>query len=243
MTQALTHPIDAIIFDCDGTLSKLEGINELARMNGVEKEVSQLTERAMSEGIFGSKIYEKRLSLTRPTKDQVQQLGHDYFTQATTDITHVIKIFKQLHKEIFIVTAGLTPAIQIFATKLNIKFDNIFAVDVIFDQHGQYQDFDRQSPLVELEGKHKIAQQIKKNYPRILHVGDGMNDFSTFDIVTRFVGYGGVYFREKMKSLCEFYITSDSTAPLLPLALTQEEINRLNGQDRELFEKGVNCFI
>ena len=34
-TWQLDHPINAIVFDCDGTLSIIEGIDELARNNGV----------------------------------------------------------------------------------------------------------------------------------------------------------------------------------------------------------------
>ena len=36
-----------VIFDCDSTLSTIEGIDELARMTGHEYDVAQLTKRAM----------------------------------------------------------------------------------------------------------------------------------------------------------------------------------------------------
>lgn len=44
-------PVDAVISDCDGTLSTIEGIDELARMNDVYAEISQLTQAAMTQGI------------------------------------------------------------------------------------------------------------------------------------------------------------------------------------------------
>ena len=40
---------DLVIFDCDSTLSGVEGIDELARMAGRQGDVSALTRRAMSE--------------------------------------------------------------------------------------------------------------------------------------------------------------------------------------------------
>ena len=36
-----------MVFDCDSTLSLIEGINELAAMNGVPYEVAELTRHAM----------------------------------------------------------------------------------------------------------------------------------------------------------------------------------------------------
>ena len=40
----LPDPIEAISFDCDSTLSSIEGIDELAKFNSCESEVNQLTE-------------------------------------------------------------------------------------------------------------------------------------------------------------------------------------------------------
>ena len=42
---------DAVCFDCDSTLSRIEGINELARRAGCEAEIASMTEAAM---IFSS---------------------------------------------------------------------------------------------------------------------------------------------------------------------------------------------
>ena len=44
----LKTSIDALIFDCDGTLSRIEGIDVLADQNGVGDAVKQLTHDAMT---------------------------------------------------------------------------------------------------------------------------------------------------------------------------------------------------
>jgi phosphoserine phosphatase len=44
-----TIPFDAVIFDCDGTLSAVEGIDELAEKNAVGREVKALTQIAMGQ--------------------------------------------------------------------------------------------------------------------------------------------------------------------------------------------------
>lgn len=239
MRMALKEAADAIVFDCDGTLSKLEGIVELAKMNGAEKEVDQLTEEAMSEGIFGEVIYEKRLLLTKPTQKQTEQLGHKYFLHATLDVIDVLKVFKALNKKIFIVTAGVTPAIRIFAEKLEIPEDHIYAVDLLFGDRGEYEDFDRESPLITINGKYHIVEQIKQQHGNVIHIGDGMNDYASFDIVQRFVGFGGNYYRQRMAELCDFYITSESILPLLPLSLTGNEIEKLSEENQALVHQGI----
>lgn len=45
----LAMNISAIIFDCDSTLSSIEGIDELAETKNVQQEVSRLTELAMNK--------------------------------------------------------------------------------------------------------------------------------------------------------------------------------------------------
>src|SRR4051812_47754308 len=74
-----TLPIDAIIFDCDGTLSHIEGIDELAKENGVGEQGVKLTEEAMGRSGMSPELYEHRLNLVLPTAAQVDTLGQLYF--------------------------------------------------------------------------------------------------------------------------------------------------------------------
>lgn len=239
MIQQLSSPISAVVFDCDGTLTKLEGIDELARKNDVGEEIQRLTAEAMDKTGLSEDLYQYRLNLVRPTQAQVLQLAEDYMAEVTPDTSSVITILQRLGKKVFIVSAGVNPAVKEFAVKLGIPAEQVFAVDLSFDTAGNYVDFDHASPLVENSGKPFIVNRLHEIYPRILHVGDGLNDFATHDIVTRFVGYGGVYYREWLAKACEFYIRSASMAALLPLALTQEECQNLTAAERDLYEQGM----
>ncbi len=80
--QSLLSPIDCIIFDCDGTLTAIEGIDALAEKNGVSQEVSALTAYAMGQAGINPDIYQQRLGLVRPTSSQVQQLAETIFCGA-----------------------------------------------------------------------------------------------------------------------------------------------------------------
>lgn len=235
----LEAPVSAVVFDCDGTLSALEGVDELARNNGVCEKVAAMTATAMGVSGLTPEIYQARLDLIYPRREQVIALGHHYFKHQVPDAERVINILHRMNKSIYVVSAGLYPAVAIFGELLQIPKKNIFAVDVHFDPQGNYLDYDRASPLVHNHGKRTIVEQIKTRHQTIVHIGDGLNDYATHDLVTRFIGYGGVYPRKNLADCCEYYISSTSLSPLLLLTLTQAECERLTTEEYALYQKGA----
>lgn len=227
----LTTPIEAIVFDCDGTLSHIEGIDELATANGVGEQVIQLTAQAMGHGGMNPELYQQRLNLVLPTSQQVGALSQLYLQHQTPDLLHVLQILQRLDKSIYIASAGIATAVINFGTLLGVKKENIFAVEVYFDENGNYHDFDRQSPLVYADGKRKIVQQLKQKHAEIAFVGDGSNDIVVADLVTCFIGYGGAYYREHIKQGSSYYISEPSMAPLLSACLTREELTQLSADE------------
>ena len=69
---------DGVVFDCDATLSALEGIDELAAQAGVAAEVSALTHRAMNGDILLEAIYGERLALIRPPRASLAAIARRY---------------------------------------------------------------------------------------------------------------------------------------------------------------------
>ncbi len=98
----LKTPLDAIVFDCDGTLSTIEGINELAKNNHVGDTVVALTHKAMSESGMTPEIYAQRLALTKPTRQQVLTVADQYIETLTPDTAALIAILLKLNKSIYI---------------------------------------------------------------------------------------------------------------------------------------------
>ncbi len=219
----LTLPIEAIVFDCDGTMSHIEGIDELANDNGVGEQVRKLTATAMGLSGLNPQLYSQRLNLVLPSFQQVLSLAQRYFQHISPDLPAVLAVLKAFNKHIYIVSAGISLAVTGFGELLDIKHENIFAVDVFFDEKGQYVNFDHQSPLIHTQGKRQIVEKIKKRHERIAFIGDGLNDLSVKDLVTRFIGYGGAFYRKNIEENCQFYISSPSIAPLIELCLTENE--------------------
>lgn len=232
-------PIDVISFDCDGTLSRIEGIDVLAHQNQVGEEVEAMTSLAMNETGITADLYKKRLFLVKPSRRQLIQLGQEYYYHRVLDIILVIEALISLNKLIYVLSAGLNPAVKIFSALLGISEEYVFAVDVYFDKDGKFKDYDHGAPTSGLRGKHDIIKCIKETHEKVAHVGDGMNDYEVNEIADRFIGYGGVKYRENIAKICDFYIKSPSLAPLLPLVLTKEEASRLMDKYKKLYEQGV----
>lgn len=234
-------PIDAFVFDCDGTLSMIEGIDELARSNGVGEMVESLTADAMSKLGISEEIYHARLSLVQPELEQAIAIGQQYYKRQVPHVSNVIQLLMRLNKTVYIVSGGLHQSVESFGELLQVPRNNIYAVNVQFDTNKKYIDFDRSSPLIRSHGKREIIMQLKKHHPRIVHIGDGLNDYVVYDLVTRFIGFGGVFYRENIAEGCEYYIKATSMAPLLPLTLTKDEYEALTLKERELYHHGLTA--
>jgi phosphoserine phosphatase len=235
----LDTPVSAVIFDCDGTLSAIEGIDELAKNNNVTDIVQRLTEEAMGKSGMNVNLYQERLNLVKPTEEQILQLGKKYIRHHVPDIVDVISLLQRLNKTVYIISAGLYPSVAIFGKFLNIPADNIYAVNLKFDGNGEYLNFDHNSPLVNRNGKRFFVNQIKQHHPTTAYVGDGLNDLEVKDLVTRFIGYGGIFYRKNIEAECQFYLKPASMAALLPYVLTLNEINGLTEDERKLYQHGL----
>lgn len=231
--------IDSFFFDFDGTLSPLEGIDVLAAMNGVAKKVQKITTRCMGKTGLTLNDYRNRLTYVQPTKSQIQQLATLYASSITPGATEIIKILLRLKKKVYIISSGIKEAIIPFAKQVAIPLENVLAVEVYFDLHGQYQGFNEQSPLVKRNGKKIAIEALHKTHQRSLLVGDGVSDWEAQTAVTRFVGYAGLHPKSLVKEHSAFYITNTSLYSLLPLGLTNEEKERLGAKEKFYYEQGL----
>lgn len=242
MSWQLSQPLDAIIFDCDGTLSSIEGIDEMAKLNDVQEEVMNITKLAMDQSGINPKVYQKRLDLVKPSLSQAQEISQKYIRRVVEDAQSVIHLLQSLSKRVLIFSAGISPSVRPFADFLSIAQEDVYCVDVFFDEKGQYLDYDHQSFLTQKDGKKELVLDLKKRYPRLALIGDGQNDLAAKDDVSRFIGFGGVYFRQAVYQKAPFYIHSPGLSPVLALCLTQEEGQRLiDSKSHSIYEKGIRA--
>lgn len=205
---------DAVIFDCDSTLSAIEGVDELAKWNGVGNEVVELTNDAMNGDINFEKVYDRRLKLIKPSAGQLIKLGDLYIKNLVMDAGEVISALKLMGIEVFMVSGGFSASLLILGKKLGIADKNIFGNDLIHDKNGNYLSM-VEGPLRRNHGKLQIVRQIKG---KKLVIGDSITDLETREYADLFVGYGGVVRREKVESGADIYLYHESLSPVIPIS-------------------------
>jgi phosphoserine phosphatase len=245
-----------IIFDCDSTLTRIEGIDELARLKGMGVEVAELTRRAMDGEMSLQDVYRVRLDLLTPTRAELQAVAQRYIAECVPEARETVRVLQACGREVFIVSAGLEPCVVEFARWLGVKREQVRAVPPQFDQlAGDWHQFHRRryganlaervidvsaTPLVQQHGKRELIAALPKR-GRSMLVGDGMNDWAARESVNLFVGFGGVVRRASVEAKTEVYLTAPTLAAIVPLALSSRETQLLQGEGRRVFECGVRA--
>src|SRR5262245_45909312 len=110
MLERRPMPVDDVFFDCDSTLSTIEGIDELARLKGVEARIVELTNAAMDGQIPLQEVYAERLRLLAPTRADMRAIEDAYKKTVVPDARETIAALHELGRRVFIVRGGLADA-------------------------------------------------------------------------------------------------------------------------------------
>lgn len=224
-----------VIFDCDATLSEIKGIEELGREHRAELEA--LTNAAMNGQVPLEQVYGERLRLARPNRARVEQVGHQYVERLTADAREVIDALRAADIDVRIISSGVRPAVLILSRYLGIADEAVAAVDLVFDQNGEYEGYDAMSPLAASGGKVRIVEQWTAAMARpVMLVGDGATDLEAKGVVDMFVAFAGVAARPKVMAGADAVIRHRTLAPVLPLALAHIPDTE---PARSVFERGA----
>lgn len=206
-----------IAFDCDSTLSSIEGVDELARLAGpdVFQQVENLTHQAMNGEVAVEDVFARRLDLIQPTRDQCAKVGQLYLESVEPTARETIDTLKSDGWTCLIISGGFTPCIEPLARALGI--DRIEAVPLHFQEDGRYAGFDRDFPTTRSGGKPEIIAALKTSLsPEVIAmVGDGVSDLETAPFVDHFIGFLRYVNRPKVAQESPHTATSLSEIPAL----------------------------
>ena len=190
-----------IIFDCDSTLSSLEGIDELARLRSAQvfQASEQMTRDAMDGKISIESVFQRRLDLIQPTLQEFLDLGKRYIDTIEPTARETIHYLQQNGWATAIISAGFLPAVLPLAKSVGIT--EVQAVPVEFHADGSYKSFDAAFPPTRSGGKPVVVRMLKERLQagRTVMVGDGISDLETKPEVDLFVGFGGFVERPAVK--------------------------------------------
>lgn len=250
-------PYTHIFFDCDSTLTTVEGIDILAESAGKKWRVEVLTNAAMDGKLDLEEVYAKRLQAVSPTREQIREIRRVYKRNMVEDAQAVIEVLQALGHKVYIISGGLAEPVEEFGVFLGVPRENIRAVQVDYDQLAgrwweafkletdlpateRYRDFE-EGALTISDGKAEIIRQLLgEQHGRALLIGDGSSDLLASTAVDLFIGFGGVVARPRVRQAAPVFMASRSLAPLLPLAAGPAAGRSLQQRAySDLFYKGI----
>lgn len=251
-------PYEHVFFDCDSTLTTVEGIDILAETAGKKWRVEVLTNAAMDGKLDLEDVYAKRLQAVKPTREQIIQIRRVYKQNMVEDARAVIAALHALGHKVYIISGGLAEPVEEFGVYLGVPRDRIRAVNVDYDKlagrwweanqpttnetaNEKYLDY-QEGALTISDGKAQIVKElIGKQNGRAILIGDGSSDLLASRAVDLFVGYGGVVARQRVRDEAPVFIHSESLTPYLAIAAGPAAIRQCqNTPHHEIFEKGIN---
>merc|ERR1719389_938951 len=167
-TKDLLLKADAAFFDVDSTVVKTEGIDLLGKCFGVMKEISELTHKAMNGNVKFQDAMADRLELMAEhgmTKDKLEDCVKKKGVPRWTDgVREVVKMFHKQGTDVYLVSGGFKNMLYPLALELHIPQKNVYANEVLFDEEGNYADFDRKNPTSQTGGKPKVLRMMKRKH-------------------------------------------------------------------------------
>lgn len=225
-------PYQHIFFDCDSTLTAVEGIDVLAQSSGKGWRVEVLTRAAMEGQLALEDVYDRRLSAVKPTRKQIASVRQVYKRNIVQDAAAVVSALQALGHAVYIISGGLAEPVVEFGLFLGVPRENIRAVGVRYNElsgrwwqndqlsasEKRYLDHD-DGALTVSDGKARIMRDLLGNQRgRTLMVGDGLSDLFAGKGADLFVGFGGVVRRAPVESSADCFVSSPSLAPLIAVA-------------------------
>jgi phosphoserine phosphatase len=206
-----------ICFDCDSTLSSIEGIDELARLRGpdVFASVEAMTHDAMNGKIPIEDVFRRRLEAIRPGRTEVDAVGQSYVNNIEPTAVAAVRSLLAAGWTPLIISAGFRQAIRPLADLLGIS--RIEAVELHFTSDGGYAGYDASYPSTRTGGKREIVDRLRRELipSRVVMVGDGVSDLETSPSVDLFIGFGGYVTRERVKRESGKFVTTLASIPAL----------------------------
>jgi len=159
-------------------------------------------------------VYARRLEMIRPTRDAMDALAQRYvdsFVPGGEEAIHALRAGGCIMHP---VAAGIEQALVPLATKLGVA---LHAVRIRFSDSGEYQDFDRSSPLTRSRGKEVIVRDVRARAKgKAAFIGDGASDLEAKPAVDLFIGFGGVHTRPQVRENADVFVTRlDDILPYL----------------------------
>ena len=208
----------SVVLDVDSTVCAVEGIDWLAEQRdaSIAASVSALTADAMESRVPLDDVYDRRLAIIGPTRDEIAQLAQVYIETAMPGAKSAIGEWRAAGVRVLLVSGGLRDAILPLAEWLCLTPDDVYAVEIEYNDHGVAVAARRDAALARRGGKPLVVSSLALLRP-MLAVGDGATDAELAPIVDCFLAFTGVARRTSVVERAADEVTD--FASLTPIVL------------------------
>lgn len=173
----------------------------------MQREVSKITTMAMNGEITFEEALKSRLEMVNVNVSDVVWLGRKYIDNVSLGAKDLVDYLKTRGVNVFIVSGGLRPAVEILADYLGIERNNVYAICL-----GKLREKlipERDCLMRREDGKKQVLRQLKK-IGKTAMVGDGMTDYNAGQFADLFIGFGGIVKRERVKKLAKIFVEEEN---------------------------------
>ncbi|EER13235.1 Phosphoserine phosphatase, putative [Perkinsus marinus ATCC 50983] len=214
-----------VVFDMDSTLVEGEVIDELAKLAGVEKEVSAITSKAMHGEIDFFESLKQRVALLKGASakyliDEVE--SRMKFTPGARQLT---KTLKAMGFKMAVISGGFLPFAQ--HTKKELGLDYAYANELEIDSNGLLCGR-TVGPVVTPQRKRNLLVMLARvegvRVDQAIAVGDGANDIPMLTTAGLGVAFCA---KPKVQEQANFRVNNKDLSTILYLVgLTQADIGK-----------------
>lgn len=178
------QPNKKFVFDFDSTLTSVEALDVLAEItlkddlnkDKIIEQIKDITNLGIDGDISFTESLERRISLIKPSKDDIKQLIGELETKVSPSIEANRDFFENYKDDIYVISCGFKEFIDDIVLDYNIPSERVFANTFVFDENDRVVGFDDQNVLAHHNGKIECLKKL--NLQGEVHViGDGYSDY------------------------------------------------------------------
>ncbi|ADQ16965.1 D-isomer specific 2-hydroxyacid dehydrogenase NAD-binding protein [Leadbetterella byssophila DSM 17132] len=213
----ITEPKKYFLIDFDSTITKVEGLDELAAIalksdpEGESKvaRIKELTDKGMAGELSFSESLTQRLALLKANKSHVDILIEFLKENITDSFDRNRAFLKEFADQILIISSGFKDFIVPIAKHLGLKPENVYANTFIYNETGDIVGVDQSNPLSKTGGKIEVVKFLNLD-GHVSVIGDGFTDFEIkkHGLAQRFYAFIENVERSSVTSVADFVIKS-----------------------------------
>ncbi len=237
LTQTLS-PVFYII-DFDSTFTKVEGLDELARISlagnpdqdKIVGQIRDLTDKGMNGEISFSEGLKQRIGLLSANREHLDLLIDFLHTKVSDSFRRNRAFLTENSDRIYIISSGFREFILPIVTELGINPDHVFANEFRFDDKGHITGIDEHNVLSEDGGKKKLLKSLQLSGD-IYVIGDGYTDYELREsgLANRFYAFTENVERPKVMAV------ADHIAGSLDEFLYHNKLNRSQSYPKSMIK-------